>query len=262
MRVLLFLLLISTSLFAQNDYNNYKYVIVPTQFGFQSSPDQYRVNTLLRYLFKKKGFEVYMDTETYPRDLAVNNCKALKANMETSGVFNTKTIISLVDCTGNVLLISEEGVSKKKDYKEGYHESIRNAFETLSNYTYSYVAPENDIYAIEANGGQEEVEETVIIEDKGVEQLYTLNDEIYVIVPVDGNDSFGIFKKNFSARDKSDENVKVGDLIKGSRPGSYILKMMDGLQASAYFDSNKNLVFDKIGTDGNIKTEMFTKVAN
>ena len=53
-------LLITFSCFSQ-DLNSYKYVVVPYKFDFLKKHDKYRVNTLMRHLFKKEGFIVLYD---------------------------------------------------------------------------------------------------------------------------------------------------------------------------------------------------------
>ena len=40
--------LFSTSLLAQEQLNNYKYIVVPNQFDFQKEAGQYRVNGLTK----------------------------------------------------------------------------------------------------------------------------------------------------------------------------------------------------------------------
>ncbi|NQY04722.1 MAG: hypothetical protein HRT68_00600, partial [Flavobacteriaceae bacterium] len=232
-RVLFFVLLLigTANLLGQGNVNNYKFVIVPSKFTFQTEPDQYRINTLIRYLFKQKGYDVYLDTETYPNELNLNNCKALKANMESRGLFDTKTIITLLDCKGNIVFASEEGVSKTKDYKKGYQESIRKAFESVD--PYAYIAPDDEsIYGGSSlNAPKEETMEDIQknIDSKAnnaqLDQFYAYNDAIYLIVPGKNDDSFDIIKKDFKATKEEDQNTKVGDLVPSSRENTYILKM-------------------------------------
>lgn len=254
LKVLLILfLVVGGKLFSQAKIENYKYIIVPTKFEFQNEEDQYRVNTLVRLLFKEKGYDVYFENQTFPDELARNNCKALKANMETWGVFDTKSIITLADCKGNIIFTSDEGRSKIKEYKKAYHETIKLAFESIQNFRYEEPLDKSIYYELDVP------QENIVLntDNIGIDQYYNYNDDIYILI---SNDSgYDIIKKNFSALKKEDQNTKVGTLITSSRANSFILKM-DSLQASAYFDKEGNLVFDKIDDSGNIKTETFFKV--
>ena len=254
LKVLLILFLVlGGKIFAQAKIENFKYIIVPTKFEFQSEEDQYRVNTLIRMLFKDKGYDVYFENQSFPDELARNNCKALKANMETWGLFDTKSIITLADCKGNVIFTSEEGRSKVKEYKKAYHETIKLAFESIQDFRYEEPLDKSIYYELDV------VEENTVLntDNIGIDQFYNYNDDIYILISSDNG--YDIIKKNFSAVKKEDQNIKVGSLIKSSRENSFILKM-DSIQASAYFDKEGNLVFDKIDDLGNIKTQTFYKV--
>ncbi|ARV16682.1 hypothetical protein [Polaribacter sp. SA4-12] len=140
------LLVLAMSAYSQNkEINNYKYIIVQEKFDFLNNPDQYQTSSLTKFLFQKKGFTVFLSNETLPNDLLQNRCLALTANVtEASSLFSVKTIIELEDCYGKLIYSSKEGKSKKKDYKKGYQESIRNAYKTMSDLEYTYI-PEKEV---------------------------------------------------------------------------------------------------------------------
>lgn len=134
----LIFLFITLSCFSQK-LDSYKYVIVPYEFEFLKRHDQYRVNTLVRHLFKKEGFEVLYDNEDFPDDLKLDRCLALFANVKSnSNIFTTKMTITLKDCSNKVVLESLQGRSKIKAYKESYNQSIKRAFATIEAANYSY----------------------------------------------------------------------------------------------------------------------------
>ncbi len=142
--------LITLTGYSQKKINNYKYVVVPNRFDFLKQDDQYQTSSLTKFLFKKYGFKVYLDNETLPDDLSRNRCLGLTGVVkDASSLFTTKTFVELRDCNNNVVFTSEEGKSKLKDYKKAYHESIRNAFNSVKNLRYKYVS-----------SGDEEVVET------------------------------------------------------------------------------------------------------
>lgn len=135
----LFLMFSFSVLFAQKNINSYKYILVPKQFEFQKSADQYQLNSLTKFLFEKSGFTVLFTDENFPADLAANSCLGLKAKVNNdSGMFSTKMNLELADCYNQVVFSTKEGKSKEKDYKTGYHEALRMAFTDIDDLKYVY----------------------------------------------------------------------------------------------------------------------------
>ncbi|WP_282032159.1 hypothetical protein [Winogradskyella eximia] len=135
-------ILISFYGIAQKNINNYKYIILPTSFEFSKSEDQYQLNSLLKFLFNKYGYEAYFGNDDLPQDLIGNRCLALNAEAlkGKGGIFKTKLEIELKDCFGNIVMTSQEGQSREKEYKKAYTEALREAFETFQNFDYKYVS--------------------------------------------------------------------------------------------------------------------------
>jgi len=150
-----FLFLLTISALSQElSINNYKYVIVPDRFDFLKTTDEYQTSSLTKFLLEKKGFTVFLSNENLPEDLKLNRCKALIALVvDESSMFTLKTKIQLQDCNDKVLYTSEVGKSKIKDYKKGYQESIRKAYETMEELEYSYTT----FNAVERNLQSEKV---------------------------------------------------------------------------------------------------------
>jgi hypothetical protein len=125
---------------AQNSLNDYKYIVVPKRFDVFNEDDKYRLNTLLRYLFKNEGYEVYTDQEAFPEDLVNDKCLGLYTEIEKlkGGIFKTKMQILLKDCYGKVVITSEIGESRQKAYNDAYKEAIENAFTSFKNIDHSY----------------------------------------------------------------------------------------------------------------------------
>jgi len=130
--------------FSQKNVNDYKYAIVPKQFDFQKTPDQYRLNQLTKFLLKKYGFDAYVENEELPEDLQENNCLALKAIVQSSGTFKTKTKVKLLDCFNNVIFTTDEAITKEKDYNKAYNLTIREAFNDVANLNYKFVPKDRD----------------------------------------------------------------------------------------------------------------------
>lgn len=135
---------IATSVFAQANINNYKYVIVPDKFDFLKEKDQYQLNSLAKFLFNKQGFVAIMEGSDYPNDLVLNRCLALESDVtKDSGMFKTKLKIELKDCNGKVVYTSPLGESREKEYKAAYNLALRDAFKHIEAINYKYKPNEN-----------------------------------------------------------------------------------------------------------------------
>lgn len=151
-------LLMSISLFSQNiNLDKYQYIVVADKFDFLKTSDQYQTSSLTKFLFQKIGFQVFISNEEMPQELKGNQCLALFASVkDESSMFTIKNLIEIKDCYGKTVYTSKVGKSKLKDYKRGYQEAIRNAFDSMEDdFVYSY----NPDLAIT----KKEVEDDVII---------------------------------------------------------------------------------------------------
>ena len=136
--LVLFLTMSNIFVFGQEKkVNNYKFIVVPDQFDFFKQKDEYKTSSLTKFLFKKNGFTVVLNSEQYPKDLIDNPCSGLKALvLDKSSMFKLKVIIELRDCSNRLLYTSDEGVSKLKEYKKGFQEAIRNAHASMIDVVY------------------------------------------------------------------------------------------------------------------------------
>ena len=130
-----------TSLAAQTDLNQYKYVSVPDRFDFMKTNDQYQISSLTQFLLNKKGFNVLESIENYPSDLASNSCLLLDVNIEKiKGFLKTKLEVQFINCKKEVVFRSAIGTSKEKDFKMAYHQALRAAFDSMEGLNYNYEA--------------------------------------------------------------------------------------------------------------------------
>ncbi|NHN26044.1 hypothetical protein FIA58_010190 [Flavobacterium jejuense] len=131
MRKIVLILIIVFSLFSQAQ-EKYKYVVVPGQFSFFKEPNKYNLNSLTKSFFETEGFVVFYDTENLPNELLKNRCLALYVNvLENNSMFMTKITVNVKDCKNEVLVISEEGSSREKDYDKAYNQTLRTALTSL-----------------------------------------------------------------------------------------------------------------------------------
>lgn len=161
---ILFLFLV-TSVVAQNDgVENYKYVIVDSNFDFVKKRDAYRTSSMTKFLFNKIGFEAYLNDETLPRELAVDKCKALFAKVvDESGSLSIKSVIEIRDCTGKVIFTSNVGKSKIKNYERGYYQSISEAFKSVQLYKYKFdKVPQDNSSSIVFKSKRKEADNVVV----------------------------------------------------------------------------------------------------
>ena len=123
------MVLFSIVSFAQK---NHKYAIIPYQFSFVSEHDKYGLNSLTKSFLQSEGFEVYYDNEQFPEELSKNRCLSIVVEpFEIKALFMTKIVIDIKDCSNNLLMKSEIGVSREKEYKIAYNQSLRQALNSL-----------------------------------------------------------------------------------------------------------------------------------
>ncbi|MEH6678949.1 MAG: hypothetical protein V7724_00305 [Sediminicola sp.] len=141
---LLFLFLFCTILgHSQSDINNYKYIIVPKKFADFKNENQYQTSTLVKYLFVQNGFNAVYD-DALPQELNANRCLGLNVSLrDASNLFTTKTLLVLKNCQNQEIFVTQEGISKEKEYKSAYTETIKEAFASIEGLNYTYSPSEN-----------------------------------------------------------------------------------------------------------------------
>lgn len=127
--ILSFLCLIGLTSISQNtDFSNYSFVVIPENFEFTSSADQYQLNSMTEFYLNKIGFNTFFASKA-PN---TNRCDGLYANVEDhSNIFTTKLQVVLRDCNNQEVFRSELGKSKYKDYDKTYPDALRKAFASL-----------------------------------------------------------------------------------------------------------------------------------
>lgn len=263
---LFLVMLLATMTVAGQDLNAYKYVIIPAEFDFLKEPNQHQLNELTKFLFEKEGFEVFMEEKGrgIPEVISANRCEALNARViDNSGFFNTKLSIALFDCNNREVFVTEEGVSKEKDFKTGYHEALRKAFESISSLNYNYmptviVARPETARAEETDGDakakisfQPKIDPVVLNESDKIktEEIILEKDNVsYVLKKTDKG-------YNFHHKDMAEP---FASLIKSSGRNSYIYSSITS-KGMAHFDENGNLVVEILTEDSNLENIVYKK---
>jgi len=259
------------------DINNYKYVIIPETYEFTGDVDEYRLNSLTKYLFEQNGFNTLMKTEEKPLDLKKDNCLGLQAKVEDeSGLFVTKLVLKLLDCNDQVIFESPEGRSREKDFQVAYHEALRDAFKSIERIDYNYI--ENDksenIPVVEVTGipvaANKEVAENNNTDITEAEEI----DEVIEEEPqeVTGN---GLTQKQFQLSGKSYDLKKteqgiglyqensldpIAILVETNGGRSYIYTSLTN-RGVAYFNTNGDLVVEYLDRQNN-KESVIYKLKN
>lgn len=134
-----FLFLFCFTGYAQYELNPFKYVIVPTKYDFLKEENQYRVNSMTKYLFEEDGFIAFYQGDDYPADLNANPCLAVTAYVENkSSLLTTKLHISLKDCRDKEAYRSAEGKSKIKEFDKTYVDALKKSFVSIRNLDYAF----------------------------------------------------------------------------------------------------------------------------
>ena len=181
--ICVFLMLFNVKGISQESVNAYKYVIVPTSYNFLNEPDQYQVNSLTKFLFEKLGFTTLMADAEFPEDLNNNRCLGLYADVEKHKAFlNTKLQVHLKDCNNKIVISSQIGESREKEYSKVYNLALREAFKSFDDLNYSY-KPSSNITSkstsnpavADASQAQEEIDrlkrEVEALKDKQVQNV-------------------------------------------------------------------------------------------
>ena len=180
--ITLLLLLFTSSIWAQ--LNEYKYIIVPTNFEFFKEENAFQTSTLIKYLFTQSGFNAVYDNDL-PVDLYQDPCLGATVNLERiSKLARTRITIVMKDCNGNVIFRSIEGASKSKDFREAYHQSIRESFVPFANMGYEYKPAKKEEETITVSYADdikeiEEKKEATIASDAAVVQIATPDEQLY-----------------------------------------------------------------------------------
>ena len=252
MKNTLFIILffIIQSVFSQKSVNDYAYFIIPEQFSFQDQPDQHQLNSLAYFLFQKENVTVLKEFEKIPEELRMIDCGGLKLRVnKESSAFRTKLTFELLNCVNDVVFKSEQGSSLEKDYKKGFQESFRNAFESFKAINYAYVPKQAAEKVVKTN-----VSEVVSSEIKIVDNAFVFKNEANLKIQLAENNGSFIG----SVVESPTINYTKGDLIcklfKTSLPNVYKVEWKDSyanfIHTIGYFDTEGNLKIDVTNSNG------------
>lgn len=233
-------LLICSFGFAQN-FNEYKYAMVPSKFSFLKEENAHNLNVLTKMYLQKYGFETYFNNEEAPDEFIQSNCNKIFVDVaESSNIFITKLKVTIKDCKGTILATSDIGTSKEKEYRVAYNEALRMAFDNFTELKSHQYQP--NIKKVELSN--EIVSEAV----KGSSQETTsevLNRKLSVVTTENGFDLYSVESKLvLSAKVTSLKNVYIA--VAGVEKG-LLLKGYDGLWYFEYYrEGSKKLISENL----------------
>ncbi len=201
--VLACLLIISSYLgMAQQQLNDYKYIIVPKKFDGFKKENQYQTSTMVKFRLVQKNFIAVYD-DSLPEELLLNRCLGLTINLEDlSGMLSTKVKLIFKDCSSRQVFETEVGRSSIKEFKPAYKESIDNALMSLPlDYKYNAkdatppitVSFKNDVKKLES---EKIVEQKSSIEEQSYKSLEPKPSQIKKAAPVILNHNSPVAKSN------------------------------------------------------------------
>jgi len=253
--------------------NNYKYIIIPESFEFTEGVDQYRLNSLTKFLFEKNGYNTLMKTEEKPGDLKNNPCLGLNATIKNnSNLFVTKLVLQLIDCGGNVVFETKEGNTREKDYETAYKEALRDAFGSVEEIEYNYVAStslkkpsEKEIVSVPVSAQEQTIEKAEA--DEIMEEAPEVETQVG---EVNESDKGFLFSgKNYRLQEtaqglglfQESSSDPIAILIETGGGKSYIYNSLTN-QGVAYFDEKGNLIVEYVNKQENKKVTLTYELKN
>lgn len=106
--------------------SDYKYVVIPQEFGDFKENRTYSLNTFLERSLKSKKYIVLSETKSqWPQDALLNPCKIVTADiLDDKSMFRNRIILQFKDCS-NKVVFSEKGSSTIKEFEPGYQDALR-----------------------------------------------------------------------------------------------------------------------------------------
>jgi hypothetical protein len=208
MKKLLVILLIGFVGFAKaQNHTGYPFMVVSDKFDFLDQKDEYRLNSLAKYLLEKRDFKAFLDSDDKPIEFSLDECGVLKFNLTKEKTFiNTKLKITVADCTGKVIAESY-GTSKEKKHERAYNIALREALDLL------YI-PQREVIAKSLLNS-----DNVVVIEKTPEFLYAQpTAQGYKLIDYQDNEVYTLFKTSkpdqfiISNKDINGALYKSGDI--------------------------------------------------
>ena len=122
----IFLFVFLLALIKAQTISDYKYVVIPQEFGNFRKDNSYGLGSILEKSLKSKKYIVLSDTKSdWPQDVLSDDCKVAQADIvDDKSMFRNKIILQFKDCK-NKVIYSEKSGSSIKDFQEGYQDALK-----------------------------------------------------------------------------------------------------------------------------------------
>lgn len=247
-----------TSVNAQQNVNNYKYVIVPNIYDFLNSEDEYQLNSISHFLFNKYGFTAIMQNDEFPEDLQKNGCLALRADViKDKGMFTTKLHVILKNCNDQIIFEGANGESREKKFKVAYNIALREAFLYVKDLKYNYEPLKDNTNTI----NKEIVSKPAVVAASTEVVATKVNDDI--------TDVAVQLEDNYTRNDETESNTLYAQpinngykLVNSTSKVVYVLifsgrkdfYMVKGKDATVYKLDDNWVIAETVGDDLQVKT--------
>ena len=215
-------------------------VLVPDIYEFLEEENKYQLNALTNFLLEKHGFRsLYKE----PLPQGIDACDVLKVNVHNkSGLFRSRLFVTLEDCQGRVVFTSKTGSSREKEFKTGYHEALREAFQSVA------AAREEILSGTEAVASNPTPDVDKGTQTRGEElPRYRLGEQIFIMEKT--GTGFDILEDG--------AGEKFARLLQSGNKESYIF-LSEDRQGTAYFNATGGLVVEfPDPKTGELKTLVF-----
>ncbi len=232
------LLLFSLTSMGQSSWNDYEYVLIPSKFKFLKQKDEHRLNSTIKIFFANKGFKVFLDDEALPDGFIDNNCNKIYVDLEENNtMFTTKIKLVGKDCKGTVLINSQEGTSREKEYRAAYNQALITALKSIQNIGYSYNGKKDPINDVKNSQDQKSVTAAPIEEIKNSNTVLTTESIENGYLIIDSETSTIVLKLLKTSVD--------GVFIASSKLKNGIVIQKDNSWVLEYYENNK-LIAEKL----------------
>lgn len=212
--------------FAQN-INEYEFFNVPIKFDFQSTENEYRLNTLLKFRLEEYGFKVNYITSQMNTNYE-DRCLYLVVNVvDESTTFLTKYYVEFRDCNNVLVSKSAVGVSKNKDRKDGATEALENALKSVKALNYQFVGKKTQVAKTE----------TIITQPLQIQKTEILQDNLLFAQPI--LNGFQLVDATPKVVFKLLNTSRIDFFIATSQTKNGVLLMENGKWFFEYYENNK-----------------------
>ncbi|PWW15271.1 MULTISPECIES: hypothetical protein [unclassified Chryseobacterium] len=244
-KLLMLMLVISSTMAFTQKVSDYKYVVIPEKFKtFKNS--SFGLEAYLAKGLQGKKYEILTEAmDKWPSEARNNSCNVINAEvLNDKSLFTNKVILQFKDCNKKVILESK-GRSDIKEFEEGFPDALKQALTHVPLSSPVEMKPAKISDA--AENVQNTVSETVVSAGTPEANNYSNGKLNLQKIQIDSNQFILA---------KSGSSVPFAVFKTTSKSAVFLVKMADGNTTIGYFE-NGNIVIDIPQADGKFSKEVF-----